>query len=140
MVDSVSDWNVYKTPSKQILRNRRAFYGLQRKAQEPVEQWLKRIQSSIRCCEFPSIIEFLLIDRFVCGLNRNELKTIQCVQNWTVNQLIDMFSNQNIKNDSTEPNLTYSPNQILAVNLIKSERVCENLRFVFTINGLKTSK
>lgn len=127
MVDSVCDWSVYKTPSNEILRNRRAFYGLQRKAQEPVEKWLNRIRSSIRCCEFPTIIEFLLMDRFVCGLNSDELRTLRRVHSWTVKRLEEMYSNQTISNDSTKPNLDNSEyvdrNQILA-DLIKSEVVC----------------
>lgn len=140
MVDLVCDWNVlYEAPSNQILRNRRAFYGLKRKAKETVEQWLKRIQSSIRCCEFPTIIEFLLIDRFVCGLNRNELKIMRCVQGWTVKQLIDMFSIQNIVNDTPESNFADSeyivPNQMLTADLIKSEPVCYYFHlFLFSLS------
>lgn len=136
MVDSVCDWNAYKAPSNQILRNRREFYGLQRKAHEPVEEWLKRIQSTISCCEFPTIVEFFLIDRFVCGLNRNELETIRCIHNWTIERLVEMFSSQNIENDPTEPNAADSeyivPNQMLAVDFIKSEPVCCCFQFSFT--------
>lgn len=128
MVDTVCDWNVYKTPSSEVLRNRRAFYGLQRKSEEPVQQWLKRVQSSIWCCEFPTIIEFLLIDRFVCGLNSKELKTLRRTHSWTAKRLVEMFSTQTIPNGSTAPNLTDSEhivgNEITAVDLIKSEPVC----------------
>lgn len=136
MVDSVCDWNAYEAPSNQILRNRQAFYSLQRKAQESVDEWLKRIQSTIRCCEFPTIIEFLLIDRFVCGLNRNELVTIRCGQSWTVERLEETFTSENIKNDPSESNAVGSeyivPNQMIAVDFIKLEPVCCCFQFYFT--------
>lgn len=140
MVDTVCDWRVYRTPSNEILRNRRTFYGLQRRIQEPVQQWLKRIQTGIRGCEFPKIIEFLLIDRFVCGLNSTELKSIRRVHTWTLKQLMEMFLTQNIESDPIESNSAHDeyiiPNQILAVDLIKSEPVCTDIKYsiyLFTV-------
>lgn len=144
MVDAVCDWSVYKTPSSQTLRNRQAFYGLQRKAHEPIEQWLNRIQSSIRCCEFSTMFEFLLIDRFICGLNRSELKTLRCVRSWTVKRLVEMFSSQNIEDDPTEPNLADSEyivsNQMLAVDVMKSEPVCSCTHFSLSMNQIPRNK
>lgn len=139
MVDQLYDWDLYKSPSNEILRNRRAFYGLQRKKHERMQQWLKRVQSSIRRCEFPKIVEFLLIDRFVCGLNNTELKTIQSVHTWTLKRLVDMFLSQNIEPEPTESNSAHDefiiPNQISAADLIKSEPVCLDLKFSLLLMG-----
>lgn len=132
MVDTLCDWNVYKTPTNEILRNRRTFYGLQRKNHEQVPQWLKRVQTSVRCCEFPTIIEFLLIDRFMCGLNKSELKGIQSVRSWTLKRLLEWFLTQSIETEPIAPNSAHDvyiiPNQISTVDLIKSEPVCADLK------------
>lgn len=127
-LDTVCDWNVYKAPSDAILLNRRAFYGLQRKRREPIEQWWKRVQSCIRCCEFPTVIEFFLIDRFVCGFYNSELKTIRTVHSWTLERIMETFLTQNIEPEPIEQNSADNEyiisNQIMSLDLIKSEPVC----------------
>lgn len=107
MVDPVQNWNLYKVPSHQILGNRLAFYGLRKEFGESIDRWLKRVQSSLRFCEFPTIIvQFLLIDRFLCALSTNELKSIQSTnKSWTLNQLMEHFlDNQNFEIASIDEN------------------------------------
>lgn len=89
MAGTASKFNSYRVPSDGIQRNRRVFYGLRRKSDETISQWLNRAQSYISHCEFSTYKEFLLIDRFVCGLNANELESIKNVnKTWTVKQLL----------------------------------------------------
>lgn len=65
----------YKVPSMEILQNRREFYDLWRRCDDKTTAWLERVENCIGRCEFPAVIvEYLLIDRFVSGLNANELK------------------------------------------------------------------
>lgn len=97
MVDIRDNWDLYKTPSDEILQSRRAFYSLRRRPGESNAKWLKRVQECIGYCEFPLFVEFLLIDRFICGLNANELESIRSIASWTFKQLLDFFSDvQNV--------------------------------------------
>ena len=101
IVDKTSKLNGYKVPSKEIMRHRNEFYGLWRRSDDQTSAWFKRLQNSIRRCKFPTtIIELLLIDRFICGLNSIELKSIQSAnKSRTVTQLMKHFSDK--KNDTS---------------------------------------
>lgn len=92
--------DLYNVPKSEILQNRKAFYGLQRENNETIEKWLKRVQNCISHCEFPMFIEFLLIDRFVCGLDSTEMKIVQDTVTWSLKQLLDHFLNRNINTKS----------------------------------------
>lgn len=86
----------YKIPTNVNLQQRIEFYGLKREIGEPVEQWLKRVRSSIVSCGFPTIIhQFLLIDRFICELNKAEMKIIHSAGTWsTLKQLVTLLADQ----------------------------------------------
>lgn len=106
MVHSSNALNLYKVPLHGILKNRRSFYGLRKECGESINRWLKRVQLCIGYCEFPAIIiEFLLIDRFTCELNANELKAIQGVDTLTLKELIEhYFEGQSIEIATTNEN------------------------------------
>lgn len=122
MVDSNSTISAYKIPSHEILKKRRKFYGSRKEVGESVERWLKRVQLCIDYCEFPKgIIEFLLIDRYICELNDNELKAIERVDTWSVEQLLRYYLNdQNVKhtasiaeNDAVDEDVKVGPGQLM---------------------------
>lgn len=104
MNDTARSWSMYKAPDIDTLQNRQAFYGLKRGNQESLEKWLKRVQECIDCCEFPLFVEFLLIDRFVCGLNSVEMEIIRGTESWSVMQLLDYFLNRNIGTGNSDKN------------------------------------
>ena len=130
MVDTVFSLDLYQIPSKEILKNRREFFGLWRRSDDEISAWLKRVQNCIRRCEYPTIIlEFLLFDRFVCGLDADELKSLRSVnKSWTFKQLLNHFSDKSIDTGHIEANLTvdYGINQIenISLDIVKSELVC----------------
>lgn len=96
MAGTVFNLKSYRMPSDGIQRNRRVFYGLRRKSDEAICQWLTRVQSYIRHCEFSIFREFLLIDRFICGLNPSELESIQSLnKSWTVKELLKYYADEN---------------------------------------------
>lgn len=134
MVHTICDWDSYKTPSNTVLKNRREFYSLQRKRREPTDQWLSRVKSCIRHCEFPTTIEFLLIDRFVCELNGAELKIIQSANTWTLNQLLECFLDKNNDTGNIEANSAVdenvNQNQNIPLDIVKSEPVCLSLQSI----------
>lgn len=96
MVETVLNVNFYKIPSKANLQQRIIFHDLKRGIGEPVEQWLNRVQRSIVSCGFPTDIRpFLLIDRFICGLNKAEMQILHSAGTWsTLKQLMARFAEQ----------------------------------------------
>lgn len=126
MDDPIYDVNVYRLPVKEILRNRREFFGLWRRSDDKTVNWLERVQSCIHRCKFPTnIFEFLLFDRFVCGLNANELESIQNVNNsWTFKQLLEHVSSGDIDTGHTKSDVSnLNQSESTSLDLVKSEPV-----------------
>lgn len=111
MTDTARSWSMYKAPQKDTIQYRQAFYRLKRENNESIEKWLRRVQECIDCCEFPIFVEFLLIDRFVCGLNNVEMEIIRGTESWSVMQLFDSFLNQNMGNELTFADTNEKPNR-----------------------------
>lgn len=91
----------YKTPSTEILRHRREFYGLWKRCDDQIGTWLDRVQNQIDRCEFPSVLscEYLLIDKLVCELNDDERAFIQSANTWT---LLDLKSYLKVRKMDTD--------------------------------------
>lgn len=129
--------NSYKIPSKEILRHRSEFFGLWRRSDDQASIWLKRVQNCIHYCEFPTYIaELMLIDRFVSGLNADELKSIQKVKkSWTLKQLLAHFSKKT--NDTSYIGaasiINKNVNQIenISLDAVKHEPVCLSILLSF---------
>lgn len=129
MVETSINFELYSVPSKPILQKRKDFYCLRRQKRESTTQWLDRIQKCIKCCKFPSFIEFLLIDRFVCGLDATELKTIEKEnKSWTLKQLMELCSerktieNRKINTNGALPNESINRSQaiIASAEIVKT--------------------
>lgn len=88
---------LYKIPSDTVLKHRKVFYDLWRRSDDHTKTWLNRVQNCIRRCKFPKLIEYLLIDKFMCELNRDEKTSIRLEANaWSLEQLIAYLDCQNI--------------------------------------------
>lgn len=96
MGDFVGVLDLYTTPSDVILKNRKRFYGLRRKSDESPTIWLKRVQNAIKRCNYPSLIEFFLIDKFICGLINTEKEAIQSASTWSLKRIAEFFSESNV--------------------------------------------
>lgn len=99
----------YQTPTDDLIRNRREFYGLCRESDVETGTWLNQVQTLIDRCEFPSILsrEYLLIDKFVCELNANAREFIQSEGNWTLAKLKEYFFDQEfVSNGRVNVNIT----------------------------------
>lgn len=77
MTESICGVDLYEIPSDTVLKHRKVFYGLWRRSDDQTTTWLERVRNCIRRCEFPKLIEYLLIDRFVCELNQKEKNSIR---------------------------------------------------------------
>lgn len=125
MGDAIGDFDEYRMPSKEILRNRQELYGLWRRSDDGTATWLKRIQNCIGRCEYPRILmEFFLFDRFVCGLDANELECIQDVKSWSLKQMPEDFLNIFGIDDPTMVGENISQNESVPLDIVKAEPVC----------------
>lgn len=101
MFDIIRKQVLYEAPKKEIVKNRKVFYELKRREKESVDKWLQRVQKCIECCDFPEFMEFLVIDRFVCGLDNTEMEIILKTAAWSLKQLLEHFLDQNESNHSS---------------------------------------
>lgn len=99
MFEATFDLISYKIPSNEIRHNRKSFYGLKKKRNELAEIWFNRVQSRINDCEFAKLTDIVLLDKFFCELNNDEIKSFQCTEIWSLKQLNDYFFGQNDVNE-----------------------------------------
>lgn len=135
MVDANSDMDLYKVPSKEILRNRNEFYAMRREQNESVESWLKRLESRIICCEFPKFAEYFLIDKFVCKLRSNEMLSLQDIEILSFEELKKYFCKKIVNTVRTRASTNGNDTKVdgsekLSVEAVKCEIV--SIETVFT--------
>lgn len=101
MLKAMTALNSYKIPTKKILDQRKVFHDLHRNDDESIELWLNRVESVTNRCEFPVFAKFMLIDKFACGLDNDEIELM--IQSdarrrtWSYKQLREYISSY--KND-----------------------------------------
>lgn len=96
MADTVCNWDFYKIPTIEVLQYRTAFYRLHRRHDQSIEQWLKRVRDLIDFCKFPLFFKYLLMDRFICGLDIAELQMLQNAGKFsTLDELLNTLSQRN---------------------------------------------
>lgn len=123
MSSSILNEIQYKSPSDDILMNRQEFYFLHRQNDESVANWLNRVKNRVNCCKFPKfMIEFLVIDKFVCGLTDTEMVTMRCAMTWSFKQILEYFSNENVEKIATEEGGEHL-NQNIPTDFVKIEPV-----------------
>lgn len=92
----------YKIPSEEILKSRKLFYDLKRKSGEQAKQWLDRVQNHIECCEFPKFVAYLLIDKFMCELAKDDKKFIRLANTWSLKQLNKYFGDEKVNKENID--------------------------------------
>lgn len=118
----------YEIPSEEIRRNRKLFYTLRRDCNERMKSWLDRVQSRSNCCEFVKFTNFLVIDKFTCGLKGNEMKLIESSSTWTFAQLEKYLSNEIVQAESKSVNSQdkqqkINPREEIPFDIVKCEPV-----------------
>lgn len=79
--------NFYRTPTEAILQHRQTFYLIQKESTEPIAEWFCRIRSAIEHCDFGDIGDFLVIDKFFCGLDSDVGGWLHKNTTWSADQL-----------------------------------------------------
>lgn len=118
----------YEIPSEEIRQNRKIFYSLRRECDERMKSWLDRVQTRSNCCAFVKFSNFLVIDKFTCGLKDNEMKLIGSSSTWTLAQLEKYLSNEIIQAESMSANSQgkqqeINPKEEIPFDIVKCEPV-----------------
>lgn len=96
---------IYKTPSTVVFHNRQQFHATHKVPGENTSDWFKRLQLFIGKCEFETLTEYMLIEKFISGLNNEDFEKISQVPTWTTEELIlVVIGNPHIFKNSTREN------------------------------------
>lgn len=135
MVDTIGNLVLYRTPSKAVIKNRRKFYALRKKRGESTGKWLERIRTHAIGCEFLTFTEYALIDKFVCGLNNEEIEAILNTDTWTLNLLNESFANRVNRAVPTAVNAVKGDQkQAVLFDIVKCESVSTLKRTLYKKN------
>lgn len=107
-----NSYSLYKVPPNTIIENRKTFYGLKRRNSDSIQAWFERVRSYINHCKYPKIIEFLLVDKFMCGLNTDELESIRLVDTWSFRKLHEYLKDEQITQTNRNANVVVNNQHI----------------------------
>lgn len=114
MADSVLS---YRIPSQEAFHYRKVFYSCQREQIECNEKWFRRIENCVNGCDFGRFSVFMLLDKFISGLNNDIIDRLRPTQTLTVAQLMTIANDDESKNRAntrTEP-------MFLSINVCESD-------------------
>lgn len=110
----------YDTPNESAFHHRKKFYSSVKDVNESVEEWFHRIQESVNGCDFGALINVLLIDKFVSGLDAHLFGKLTKDATLTVEKTLAIVTNDEprVKTEAI-PN----PEDFLSLDNIKIEQV-----------------
>lgn len=130
---------LYKTPTVAAFHHRQQFHATQKVLNESISDWFKRLQNYVTKCEFEQISDYMLIDKFVSGLNDTDFEKISQVATWTAEELVlvvignaHIFKNLPIK-DEEQANDRYDELPVEVKTECVSE--CEKLALKTTFHN-----
>lgn len=84
----------YQIPSEIILYSRKLFYLSQKEKEESVLEWLRRIKTCVDTCDFGTLTDFFLIDKFTCELDTDEIALLKSIGTLSLERLLEALENQ----------------------------------------------
>lgn len=78
----------YNTPSRAAFHCRKLFHSCQREHIESNEKWLRRIEEYLNGCEFGTLSDYMLIDKFISGLSDDIVDRFAQTHSITVQELL----------------------------------------------------
>lgn len=104
MASILSSFSIfYETPTDSILESRRTFYLTKKEATEPIAEWLCRIRDAIEHCDFGAFSNFLIIDKFFCGLDDDAKRWLRKTKTWSMEQLYQEIGNSKFFKEAADP-------------------------------------
>lgn len=85
-----SDSYLYEFPGETaIYKKRSVFYAVHKETAEPIERWLHRVTHLTDCCQFGTFRDFLLIDKFLCELDREDIEKLRSIGTVSLDEIFD---------------------------------------------------
>lgn len=91
----------YKISSKAAFHCRKVFYSCHRDRIESNEKWFRRIEECVSGCDFGKFSDFMLVDKFISGLNDESFERFPQRQTLSIDQLTAIINDELFK-DFTE--------------------------------------
>lgn len=126
----------YRISSREAFNHRKNFYSCQRNRIETNENWFQRIRNCVSRCDFGGFSEFLMLDKFVSGLNSDIIERCRPAQALSIAQLMSIANNggkTNGQNVETGPVLLNANVNNLIFLLLKSNHAIVNC-FIFSVS------
>lgn len=114
---------IYKTPSHLAFNCRKIFHAMEKTATEELEQWFCRIQSAIDGCDFDNFSDFMLIEKFISGLNEKTFEKYAEINTLTVEQILLIESSDEFIGNNPFVSIKFEPikdiDELLSLEIIK---------------------
>lgn len=107
----------YRAPSRAAFHCRQVFYSCQREQIESNEKWFRRIEECVDGCDFGTLSNFMLIDKFLSGLNSDAFEKFRYTQTITVERLLAIASSERAMNVIGKTETTNESDQFLAMEI-----------------------
>lgn len=112
----------YQTPTEAVLQHRENFYSTQKEITEPIAEWFYRIRKLvIEHCDYGDDFgNFLIIDKFFCGLDDDTKRLLRKTKTWSADQLIQAITHPTFFIETTDLD-AIAANQLEIDELLKIE-------------------
>lgn len=92
----------YEIPTDAVLEHRKKFYSTEKELTEPIAEWFCRIRSAIEHCDYGDFSNFLIIDKFFCGLDADAKRWLRKTKAWSADQLVQALVDPKSLIESTD--------------------------------------
>lgn len=81
----------YKIPAEKTRKHRKEFHSYNRKPSETMDCWFHRIEGCLSGCNYDTLSEFMLIDKFMSGLTEDLFNDFSHLEMISVEQLLSII-------------------------------------------------
>lgn len=112
----------YKTPSFPAFCCRKEFHMIERESSEDLEHWLQRIQTAIAGCDFGDFTEFMLIEKFLCGLSEENFEKYSKTNTLDVDELLTIGTSNTSTLKSSDDGIEFDPikDELLSLEIVET--------------------
>lgn len=117
----------YVVPSMSVYQSRRIFHTKQRNRYESLEEWFHRVFKNLNDCDYGKLADFILIDKFISGLDSETIEKFPQNERLTVNEVVSSIRLQRNDANGLIHETSEDTTHFLAVEDIKvevSEKIC----------------
>lgn len=99
----------YKTPTFSAFFCRKEFHMIEKESSEDLKHWLQRIQTAIAGCDFGDFTDFMLIEKFLCGLSEENFEKYSKTPILDVNNLLTIGTSNTFTLNNSDDAIKFEP-------------------------------